>query len=201
MRVAGQSIIRDARQACMTNILRQDMPFFDLQGEKPVVALDQQQQQPSSSLSSPASTQAQSATKESARDQGSDAVSQQKQDHVTAKNTQQDTSLAASQDSIKVRSTGDIISRLSADASMVGDALTRELTEGLFAVFSSVVGIGLMLYISVKLSLLSLILIPPVSLSNIRSSSLRSSAFCLSDSTNNMVFFRWPLAPSSMVDM
>lgn len=114
MRIAGQSIIRDARQACMANILRQDMPFFDLQGDKPVAALE----------STPSSN------KQPQQQQTQDQTEAQKLAEASkeADSVEASSGGVANQDHTRVRSTGDIISRISADASMVGDALTRELT-------------------------------------------------------------------------
>lgn len=97
MRIAGQSIIRDARKAAFANLMRQDMSFYDLQGDKPT-------------LSAPA-TEVQ------------DPSVSQKEKSTSTPNAEQ--SKSSSEDSTRVKSTGDIISRLSADASMVGDALTR----------------------------------------------------------------------------
>jgi len=57
-----------------------------------------------------------------------------------------------------VRSTGDIISRLGSDASIVGESLTRELSEGLRALVTATVGIGAMLYISTKVTAVMLLI-------------------------------------------
>ncbi|KAJ8297226.1 ATP-dependent permease MDL1, mitochondrial [Rhodotorula toruloides] len=62
-----------------------------------------------------------------------------------------------------VRSTGDIISRLGSDAGIVGESLTRELSEGLRAVVTATVGIGAMLYISSKVTGVMLLIVPPIS--------------------------------------
>ncbi|KAM0793593.1 hypothetical protein ACM66B_001026 [Microbotryomycetes sp. NB124-2] len=63
-----------------------------------------------------------------------------------------------------VRSTGDIISRLGSDAGIVGESLTRELSEGLRALVTATVGIGAMLYISAKLTAVMLLIVPPISI-------------------------------------
>ncbi|KAL7408902.1 hypothetical protein BDY24DRAFT_405034 [Mrakia frigida] len=60
--------------------------------------------------------------------------------------------------------TGDILSRLGSDTSIVGDSVTNNLSDGLRALLSGVVGIGAMLYISTKLTLVMLAVIPPISL-------------------------------------
>lgn len=62
-----------------------------------------------------------------------------------------------------VRSTGDVISRLGSDASIVGESLTRELSDGLRAVVTATVGIGAMLYISSKVTAVMLLIVPPIS--------------------------------------
>ncbi|GAA5855011.1 hypothetical protein JCM8547_002344 [Rhodosporidiobolus lusitaniae] len=63
-----------------------------------------------------------------------------------------------------VRSTGDIISRLGSDAGIVGDSLTRELSEGLRSVVTALVGIGAMFWISPKLTAVMLCVVPPISI-------------------------------------
>ncbi|GAA5862327.1 hypothetical protein JCM1840_004146 [Sporobolomyces johnsonii] len=63
-----------------------------------------------------------------------------------------------------VRSTGDIISRLGSDAGIVGESLTRELSEGLRALVTATVGIGAMLYISTKVTAVMLLIVPPISI-------------------------------------
>ncbi|GJN92062.1 hypothetical protein Rhopal_005090-T1 [Rhodotorula paludigena] len=62
-----------------------------------------------------------------------------------------------------VRSTGDIISRLGSDAGIVGESLTRELSDGLRAVVTATVGIGAMLWISSKVTAVMLLIVPPIS--------------------------------------
>lgn len=62
-----------------------------------------------------------------------------------------------------VRSTGDIISRLGSDAGIVGESLTRELSDGLRALVTATVGIGAMFWISSKLTAVMLFIVPPIS--------------------------------------
>lgn len=57
-----------------------------------------------------------------------------------------------------VRSTGDIISRLGSDAGIVGESLTRELSEGLRALVTATVGIGAMFVISSKVTAVMLLI-------------------------------------------
>ncbi|KAJ7747751.1 P-loop containing nucleoside triphosphate hydrolase protein [Mycena metata] len=59
---------------------------------------------------------------------------------------------------------GDVLSRLSVDTSIVGESVTQNLSDGLRAVVMSTVGLGAMFYISPKLTMLMLVVVPPVSL-------------------------------------
>ncbi|EPQ55212.1 hypothetical protein GLOTRDRAFT_138835 [Gloeophyllum trabeum ATCC 11539] len=59
---------------------------------------------------------------------------------------------------------GDVLSRLNADSSIVGESITQNLSDGLRAIVMSGVGLGAMFYISPKLTLLMLAVVPPVSL-------------------------------------
>nr|CAD90041.1 putative ATP-binding cassette transporter protein [Paracoccidioides brasiliensis] len=59
---------------------------------------------------------------------------------------------------------GDLISRLSSDTIIVGKSITQNLSDGLRAAVSGVAGFGLMAFVSLKLSSILLLLIPPVSL-------------------------------------
>ncbi|KAJ7350634.1 P-loop containing nucleoside triphosphate hydrolase protein [Mycena albidolilacea] len=59
---------------------------------------------------------------------------------------------------------GDVLSRLSVDTSVVGESVTRDLSDGLRAVVMSSVGLGAMFYISPTLTMLMLVVVPPVSL-------------------------------------
>ncbi|GAA5918067.1 hypothetical protein JCM6882_006225 [Rhodosporidiobolus microsporus] len=63
-----------------------------------------------------------------------------------------------------VRSTGDVISRLGSDAGIVGESLTRELSEGLRSLVTATVGVGAMLYISTKVTAVMLLIVPPISI-------------------------------------
>ncbi|KAH7928699.1 hypothetical protein BV22DRAFT_1030461 [Leucogyrophana mollusca] len=59
---------------------------------------------------------------------------------------------------------GDVLSRLSADSSIVGESVTQNLSDGLRAVVMSSVGLGAMFYLSPTLTVLMLGIVPPVSL-------------------------------------
>jgi len=69
-----------------------------------------------------------------------------------------------------VRSTGDIISRLGSDAGIVGESLTRELSEGLRALVTTFVGVGAMLYISTKVTAVMLLIGEPPTFSSLTKS-------------------------------
>ncbi|KAK0226340.1 P-loop containing nucleoside triphosphate hydrolase protein [Armillaria fumosa] len=62
------------------------------------------------------------------------------------------------------KSEGDVISRLSVDTSVVGESVTQNLSDGLRAVIMSSVGLAAMFYISPTLTMLMLVIVPPVSL-------------------------------------
>ncbi|KAB5588714.1 ATP-dependent permease [Ceratobasidium theobromae] len=59
---------------------------------------------------------------------------------------------------------GDVVSRLNADAYIVGDSLTGNLSDGLRALTTATIGLSLMFYISPTLTALMLAIVPPVSL-------------------------------------
>ncbi|KAJ7189539.1 P-loop containing nucleoside triphosphate hydrolase protein [Mycena pura] len=59
---------------------------------------------------------------------------------------------------------GDVLSRLSVDTTIVGESVTQNLSDGLRAVVMSSVGLGAMFYLSPRLTMLMLVVVPPVSL-------------------------------------
>ncbi|KAI9037900.1 ATP-binding cassette permease mdr2 [Aspergillus affinis] len=59
---------------------------------------------------------------------------------------------------------GDLISRLSSDTIIVGKSITQNLSDGLRAGVSGAAGFGLMAYVSLKLSSILAILLPPIGL-------------------------------------
>ncbi|KAJ2928652.1 hypothetical protein H1R20_g8473, partial [Candolleomyces eurysporus] len=59
---------------------------------------------------------------------------------------------------------GDVISRLSADTSIVGESVTQNLSDGLRAIVMSSVGLGAMIWVSPTLTMLMMAVVPPVSL-------------------------------------
>ncbi|CAG7850726.1 ATP-dependent permease MDL1, mitochondrial AltName: Full=ABC transporter mdl1; Flags: Precursor [Serendipita indica DSM 11827] len=61
-------------------------------------------------------------------------------------------------------SEGDVLSRLSVDTNIVGESVTGNLSDGLRAVVTGTVGVGLMFYLSPTLTALMLAIVPPISL-------------------------------------
>ncbi|KAI5478724.1 ABC transporter [Pseudohyphozyma bogoriensis] len=139
MRIAGQRIVASLREAAYLNVLRQDIGWHDLQGNS------------KAALASAEGTAA-AGQGQATAPAGSSSASSDSQASSTA--VPKDTG---------VRSTGDIISRLGSDASIVGDSLTRELSEGLRALVTSTVGIIAMSLISPHLTLAMLAIVPPIS--------------------------------------
>lgn len=134
MRISGQRIVARLREAAYTNVLRQDIGWHDLQGASTKQVKSVDPNGPLKERS--AETEQQSAPPTT--------------ELIPVKKT-------------GVRSTGDIISRLGSDAGIVGESLTRELSEGLRALVTATVGIGAMLYISTKVTAVMLLIVPPIS--------------------------------------
>lgn len=61
-------------------------------------------------------------------------------------------------------SEGDVLSRLSVDTNIVGESVTGNLSDGLRAIVTATVGVGLMFYLSPTLTALMLAIVPPISL-------------------------------------
>ncbi|KAL4943698.1 hypothetical protein BDV06DRAFT_189220 [Aspergillus oleicola] len=59
---------------------------------------------------------------------------------------------------------GDLISRLSSDTIIVGKSITQNLSDGLRAAVSGAAGFGMMAYVSLKLSSILALLLPPIGL-------------------------------------
>jgi putative ABC transport system ATP-binding protein len=59
---------------------------------------------------------------------------------------------------------GDLISRLSSDTIIVGKSITQNLSDGLRAFVSGAAGFGLMAYVSLKLTGILVLLLPPVAI-------------------------------------
>lgn len=58
--------------------------------------------------------------------------------------------------------TGELVNRLSADTTLVGQSVTMNVSDGLRAVAQAIGGVGMMVYVSAKLALFSLLVVPPV---------------------------------------
>lgn len=62
---------------------------------------------------------------------------------------------------------GDLISRLSSDANIVAKSLTQNVSDGLRSSLSAIFGIGMMAYVSLKLTSLIVLVIPPIFLGSV----------------------------------
>ncbi|XP_017768043.1 PREDICTED: ATP-binding cassette sub-family B member 10, mitochondrial isoform X2 [Nicrophorus vespilloides] len=60
------------------------------------------------------------------------------------------------------RSTGELVNRLSADTQIVGQALSSNISDGLRSSIMVVAGSGMMFYMSPKLALVGLAIVPPI---------------------------------------
>lgn len=61
-----------------------------------------------------------------------------------------------------INKTGELINRLSSDSMVVGHSLTQNISDGLRSIFAIVSGVGMMIYVSPELSLVGLIIVPPI---------------------------------------
>ncbi|KAJ1913946.1 ATP-binding cassette permease mdl1, partial [Coemansia sp. S17] len=59
---------------------------------------------------------------------------------------------------------GDLVSRLSTDTSIVSKSITNNVSDGLRASISAVAGLGMMLYVSPKLTGIMLGIVPPIAI-------------------------------------
>ena len=62
------------------------------------------------------------------------------------------------------KSSGELITRLSSDTNLVGKALTNNISDGMRACVQAIGGVSLMLYTSPDLTMLALMVVPPVTL-------------------------------------
>ncbi|XP_042868828.1 ATP-binding cassette sub-family B member 10, mitochondrial-like isoform X1 [Penaeus japonicus] len=60
--------------------------------------------------------------------------------------------------------TGELINRLSADTSLVSQSVTMNISDGLRSVVMAMAGVGMMFYMSTKLAVVGLSIVPPVAL-------------------------------------
>ena len=63
--------------------------------------------------------------------------------------------------------TGELISRLSLDTTVVGKTITNNISDGLRAFLQTSIGIGAMMYVNTNLTLIMMSIVPPVSLAAI----------------------------------
>lgn len=61
---------------------------------------------------------------------------------------------------------GDALSRLGQDTSIIGQSLSENLGEGLKAILGAAVGVGMMYIISPTLTMIMLLIFPPISISS-----------------------------------
>lgn len=79
--------------------------------------------------------------------------------------------------------TGELVNRLSADTSLVGQSVTSNISDGLRSVTQAVGGVGMMVYVSPKLTAIALLIVPPIAImSRIYGKYLRSITKDLQDS-------------------
>ncbi|KAI9203285.1 P-loop containing nucleoside triphosphate hydrolase protein [Polychytrium aggregatum] len=60
---------------------------------------------------------------------------------------------------------GELVSRLSSDSLIVGRTVTNNLSDGLRSLAMSTMGVGMMAYINLKLTMIMMMIVPPVALS------------------------------------
>jgi ATP-binding cassette subfamily B (MDR/TAP) protein 10 len=63
--------------------------------------------------------------------------------------------------------TGELVNRLSADTSVVAQSLSQNISDGLRSIFQALGGIGMMTYVSAKLTLISMGIVPPIAIGSI----------------------------------
>lgn len=60
--------------------------------------------------------------------------------------------------------TGELVNRLSADTVLVGQSVTQNISDGLRSIAQAIGGLGMMMYVSPKLTLIALCIVPPVTI-------------------------------------
>lgn len=124
MRISGQRIVQDVRKQAFANVLRQDATWFDMQGYKP----------PSDNTQALAAQETAGLSSEEIAERRKEIEATSQKQVEEAQQTRQElktSATAATDEGRGVKSSGDIISRLGSDASIVGDSITKELSEGL----------------------------------------------------------------------
>ncbi|KAJ6779926.1 hypothetical protein PWT90_09323 [Aphanocladium album] len=66
-----------------------------------------------------------------------------------------------------VNPVGDLISRLGSDVNIVGDSVTTSVTYALRSTFNTIAGISIMLWTSAKLTMLMLVILPPMAIGSL----------------------------------
>ncbi|KAK0043502.1 ATP-binding cassette sub-family B member 10 mitochondrial [Biomphalaria pfeifferi] len=63
--------------------------------------------------------------------------------------------------------TGELINRLASDTQVVSQALSQNISDGVRSILQSISGLGMMVFISAKLTLISMCIVPPVAVGSI----------------------------------
>lgn len=161
MRIAGQRIVMRVREQAYGNTLKLDMAKYDLMGH----ATDDK----GNLKEIAAPVKSDTFPESNSKNEATSAISPEGAKTPSTKPAKSSNSLSSALSlagtegtpDVGVRGVGDVISRLGSDSSIVGESLTRELSEGLRSLATVVVGIGMMVYISAKLTTLMLFIVPP----------------------------------------
>lgn len=159
MRIAGQRIVKTLRVDAYNNTLKLDMTRYDLMGANVTPLGEASITKSETRPAVDTSNNAEAAPKTQLAKQNDTQPAEKRQSGLAAALSLSETSGATPD--FGVRGVGDVISRLGSDSSIVGDSLTRELSEGLRALATVVVGVGMMVYISAKLTVVMLCIVPP----------------------------------------
>ena len=160
MRIAGQRIVKTLRVDAYNNTLKLDMTRYDLMGANVTPLGEASITQSETKPTAGTSTDADAASRTTQIAEKTETRPAEKRQSGIAAALSLSESSGATPD-FGVRGVGDVISRLGSDSSIVGDSLTRELSEGLRALATVVVGVGMMVYISAKLTVVMLCIVPP----------------------------------------
>jgi len=177
MRISGQRIVQRLRIDAYTNTMKLDMAKFDLMGQHTtdkdgkqiplgeVAALPDKQEE--RIVTYDITTKPPQEQRSEAAAEVTDAKADAKEPASKPSRLSSALSLSSTSETtpdVGVKGVGDVISRLGSDASIVGESLTRELSEGLRAAATVIVGVGMMVYISAKLTVVMLCIVPPTAI-------------------------------------
>ena len=177
MRISGQRIVQRLRIDAYTNTMKLDMAKFDLMGQHTTDKDGKQIPLDSAQANLPEKQEEKIITYDTTtrppQEQRSEAAAEvtdaKADEQKSSKPSRLSSALSLSSTSettpdVGVKGVGDVISRLGSDASIVGESLTRELSEGLRAAATVLVGVGMMVYISAKLTVVMLCIVPPTAI-------------------------------------